>query len=289
MSAADTSGLRGGPLWRYGGKSGTVGHIAPHFARAALYVEPFFGAGSVFYHLAPRTYAHEAVNDLDSSIVTFFRVLRDRPDDLIRACSLTPFAREEFAAALEHSSDPLEEARRVWVRSRQGFAGKARTVGDWGRSDAETWNPAKAESKLQMLWAYAARLRDVSIDCVDGAEFVDKWGHEGTMVYCDPPYVPESRKGKSYTHEMSADDHRRLAAALHRSVARGACVAVSGYPSSLYDDLYAGWRTVEVDVALHGARDTGGQRRTEVLWCSYPATFSFTGASQPSLFAAVGS
>jgi len=86
---------------------------------------------------------------------------------------------------------------------------------------------------------------------------------------------------------MTADDHRRLASSLHAAVKRGAKVAVSGYPSALYDELFAGWRTVETDVALHGARDTKNQRRTEVLWCSYDAAESFAGERQPSLFGRV--
>ena len=294
MRDDDTSGLVGGPVNRYGGKGRTARHITPHFAPATIYAEPFFGAGSVFYSLAPNLYERAAVNDLDASLVTFFRVLRDRPDDLVRVCEATPYAREEFIACLAKSDDPLEEARRVWVRGRQGLAGNARTAGDWGRNvgaDTTKWNPKQANNKLAALRTYAARLRGVCIDCVDGVEFVEKWGQITTFVYCDCPYVAASRKGESYAHEMTDADHRRLAAACRGAVERGAKVAVSGYPSALYDELFAGWRTIEVDVPLYGARDTKGQRRTEVLWMSYEARESFAGieaakrnARQPSLF-----
>ena len=291
----DTSGLVGGPINRYGGKGRTARHITPHFAPATIYAEPFFGAGSVFYSLAPDLYERAAVNDLDASLVTFFRVLRDRTDELVAACEFTPYARAEFIAALEHSDDPFEEARRVWVRHRQGLAGAARTAGDWGRNvgveNLGGWNPRKTNTKLAALRAYAARLREVCIDCVDGVDFVEKWGKPQTFIYCDSPYVADSRKGESYAHEMTDADHRRLAAACRGAVERGAKVAVSGYPSALYDELFAGWRTIEVDVPLYGARDTKGQRRTEVLWMSYPAAESFAGieaakrdAQQPSLF-----
>lgn len=293
MSDNDTSGLVGGPIKRNGAK-GRVAHlIVPHFAPARIYAEAFFGAGSVFYRLDADTYERAAVNDLDRSLVTFFRVLRDRTDDLVRACEFTPYARDEFIAALEHSDDDLEEARRVWVRHRQGLAGAATTAGNWGRDPggAGGWTPSKAETKLSSLRAYAARLRGVAIDSIDGAEFVDKWGQRETFVYCDPPYVTATRKGTTYDHEMTDEDHRRLAAACRGAVERGAKVAVSGYPSALYDDLFAGWRRIEVDVPLYGARDTKGQRRTECLWMSYPEAESFVGiesakrnARQPSLF-----
>ena len=154
-----------------------------------------------------------------------------------------------------------------------------------GRADAEQ------AQVLAALRTYAARLRGVAIDSIDGAEFVDKWGQSATFVYCDPPYVAASRTGTTYAHEMTDADHRRLAAACRGAVERGAKVAVSGYASALYDELFAGWRTIEVDVPLYGARDTKGQRRTEVLWMSYDAAESFAGieaakrnARQPTLF-----
>jgi len=273
-AALDTTRLRGGPLQRYGGKGHTAMHIVPHFARATLYAEACLGAGGIFFRVPEGVYARAAVNDLDASIATFFRVLRDQPDELVRQCSLTPYSRSEFAAALVRSDDPMEESRRVWVRGRQGFGGKAGCAGDWGRNpgDVTPWNPTSAVAKLDALHAYARRLLHVAIDCIDGAEFIAKWGREGTMVYVDPPYVASTRKGDAYLHELNDDGHRRFAAACHGAVERGARVAVSGYPSALYDALYAGWRRVDIDVALHGTRHSNGQRRTESLWMSYPAS-----------------
>lgn len=293
MRDDDTSALVGGPIKRNGAKGKVAPYLVPHFSPATVWAEPFFGAGSVFYRLAPDLYERAAINDLDRSVVTFFRVLRDRTDDLVRACEFTPYARDEFIAALEHSDDDLEEARRVWVRHRQGLAGAATSAGNWGRDpggDNAGWGAAQAESKLTSLRTYAARLRGVCIDSIDGAEFIDKWGQRETMVYADPPYVTATRKSTTYAHEMTDDDHRRLAVACHGAVERGAKVAVSGYPSALYEDLFAGWRRIEVDVPLYGARDTKGQRRTECLWMSYPEAESFAGieaakrtARQPSL------
>lgn len=293
MRDDDTSALVGGPIKRNGAKGRVAQHLVPHFAPALLYAEAFFGAGSVFYRLAPDLYERAAINDLDRSVVTFFRVLRDRTDDLVRACEFTPYARDEFIVALERSDDDLEEARRVWVRHRQGISGAAKTVGDWGRDpggNAHAFGPQQMASKLAALRTYAARLRGVCIDSIDGAEFIDKWGQRETMVYCDPPYVTATRKSTTYAHEMTDADHRRLAVACHGAVERGAKVAVSGYPSALYEELFAGWRRIEVDVPLYGARDTKGQRRTECLWMSYPEAESFAGieaakrnARQPSL------
>ena len=273
-AALDTTRLRGGPIQRYGGKGVNAPRIVPHFARATVYAEACLGAGGIFFRVPEGTYARAAVNDLDASLAGFFRALRDQPDELARLCSLTPYSRSEFVAALTRSDDPMEEARRVWIRGRQGFGGKAGCVGDWGRNPGLTsaWLPSCAVLKLDALHAYARRLLHVAIDCIDGAEFIAKWGREGTMVYVDPPYVASTRKGDAYLHELNDDGHRRFAAACHGAVERGARVAVSGYPSALYDALYAGWRRIDLDVALQGTRHSNGQRRTESLWLSYPAS-----------------
>jgi len=275
----DTSDLVGGPIQRNGAKGRIAQNVVRHFAKARVYGEPYFGAGSIFYRLMPGTYEREAINDINASIMTFFRVLRDRTEELVRVCELSPYARDEFIVCLEKSEDELEEARRVWVRHRQGFSGRAKTPGDWGRNPGYSggWNPHKTETKLALLRTYGARLRGVSIDAIDSIDFVNKWGQEKTFLYEDPPYLPGTCADNTHEDTMSVGDHCRLAAANHAAVERGTRVAISGYPSALYDrDLYPTWRRVEKDVALHGARDTTGVRRTEVLWMSYPESEEIT-------------
>lgn len=273
MIALDTTRLVGGPIKRFGGKGHNAPRVVPHFARAKVYAEACLGAGGIFFRVPEGTYARAAVNDLDESIATFFRVLRDQSVELVRRCSLTPYSRSEFAAALARSDDPMEEARRVWIRGRQGFSGIATCAGNWGRDPgAPVWQPALSITKLDALHAYARRMLHVAIDCIDGAEFIAKWGREGTMVYVDPPYVASTRKGDAYLHELNDDGHRRFAAACHGAVKRGARVAVSGYPSALYDALYAGWRRIDIEVAQRGRGTTPTERRTESLWLSYPAS-----------------
>lgn len=274
----DTTHLVGGPINRRGGKGLNARPMVPHFARATVYAESCLGGGSVLFALPPGAYAQRAVNDLDDDVVTFFRELRDHGEEFKRECLLTPYARSEFAAALERNplDSPRERARKMWVRGRQGFAGKAETIGDWGRNpggDCGAWNPSRALSKLDAFDLFTASLQGVAIDCVDAEAFIDTWGREGTFLYSDFPYLPETRRSNNdYRHEMTEADHRRMAAAHHRAIERGCKVAVSGYPSRLYDEeLYPAWRKVEADVPLRGTRDAAGMRRTEVLWCSYHA------------------
>ena len=79
----------------------------------------------------------------------------------------------------------------------------------------------------------------------------------------DPPYLPDVRSERwrrhAYRHEMSESDHRELAEHLH--AIRGMAI-VSGYPSGLYDEIFAGW----VVVQHRTMTDVG--RAIECLWLS---------------------
>jgi D12 class N6 adenine-specific DNA methyltransferase len=56
-----------------------------------VYIEPYAGSAAVLF-AKPRSPV-EIINDLDDQVVNFFRVLRDHPAALARACQLTPYAR----------------------------------------------------------------------------------------------------------------------------------------------------------------------------------------------------
>lgn len=246
--------------------------IIEHFPAHRTYVEPFGGGASVLLR-KPRTYA-EVYNDLDSEIVNLFRVARDRGPELEAALRLTPFARNEFNEAWFPSEDPLEQARRTLVRSFMGFGSAAATMrrsvnqkrgglaktgfrsnsNRSGTTPAHDWN-----NYPEAFAAVVERLRGVVIENRPALDLIRQQDGPQTLFYVDPPYLPETRDaGGDYQHEMTVEDHHELAALLN--TVKGA-VILSGYPSALYDSLYAGWRRVE-----RGALADGARPRIEVLW-----------------------
>lgn len=272
FETADTTDFIGGPMIRRGGKGLNARYLIPHFARARTLAIACFGGGSEFWALPDGEYPRVAINDLDDDVADFFTALRDHPDELRRVCEATPYSLVEFRRSNIRvpTDNIIERARKMWIRSRQGFAGSSSS---WGRSpgSAHGWGPTCTDSKLSGLPAFATRLRRAAIDNNDAEAFIESWGQAMTFLYCDFPYPHETRKTTNdYRHEMTTDDHRRMASANHRAVERGCLVAVSSYPCELYSELYAGWRSVEVDVPLMGARHTKGQRRTELMLMSYP-------------------
>lgn len=126
------------------------------------------------------------------------------------------------------------------------------------------------------------RLRGVVIENKDALEVMATHDGEQTVHYVDPPYLPETRdKGTDYRHEMSEDDHRKLAEFL--KTLKGA-VILSGYACELYDsELFASWQRKQIATLADGAR-----KRTEVLWMNEAAVnkahnlFSGVGATSCS-------
>lgn len=271
------------PIVRYhGGKWKLAPWILQHLPPHHTYVEPFGGGGSILLR-KPRSYA-EVYNDLDGEIVNVFRVARDRGAELQRALELTPFAREEFDLSYLPAEDELERARRMILRSFQGF-GSASVCGEKsgfrststrsGTTPAHDWRNYPAA-----FGAIVERLRGVVLENRDAKAVMSHHDSVRAVHYVDPPYLHGTRSlkvrhgdhRKSYRHEMSDDEHVELGLFLRGL--RGA-VVLSGYPSPLYDDLFGDWTRVDRQAMADGARP-----RTECLWLNAGA---LAGLRQPGL------
>lgn len=278
------------PVLRWhGGKWLLAPWIIGHFPAHRAYCEPFGGAASVLLRKG-RAYA-EVYNDLDDGVVNVFRVLRsDRAGELIEALRLTPFARREFEESYEDTGDAVELARRLVVRSFQGFGsdGHNPTVRTGFRANSSRSGTTPARDWVNYpdcLALVVERFRGVVVESRRALDCMEQHDGPETLHYVDPPYLPETRSQKSrrdktryhaYRHELSADEHRRLLAFVK---GLKGMVVLSGYPSRLYDDELSGWRRVEREAFADGAR-----KRTEVLWVN-PAGWASLGRD---LFADAG-
>jgi DNA adenine methylase len=260
--------------------------IIENFGPHHTYVEPFGGGGSVLLR-KPRAYA-EVYNDLDDEVVNLFLVARDQGEQLRRALELTPFSRVEFERSYKPSKEPLERARRMVVRSFQGF-GSAAVCGEKSsfRSTSSKSGTTPAMDWLNYPAAFEAvvgRLQGVVIENRDALAAMAHHDRPTTLHYVDPPYVHSTRSlrvnhndhRKSYKHEMSDEQHEELAEFL-QTLAGG--VVLSGYPSPLYERLYRNWHRVDRQALADGARP-----RIESLWMNPVAE---RGISQASLQLAV--
>lgn len=261
------------PIVYLGSKTAIAPKIVELLPKHRHYVEPF--AGSLAVLLAKPPSQAETVNDLDGDLMCFWRVLRDQPEALERACLLTPHSRTEYYASIGDLADlpDLERARRVWVRIAQGSSRTLKHGGMWARYVTYRNNDKPLAAQLRSLAAHihpaAERLADVSLDSRPALAMVTKYGRaKENLLYLDPPYVETTRAPGRYRHEMaSVEEHTEL---LEAALACKSAVAISGYPSDLYDTALAGWHRYEI-ASRSGGRGTPLRPATEVLWINRSA------------------
>lgn len=96
----------------------------------------------------------------------------------------------------------------------------------------------------------------------DGVAFLErfKWAG-GELVYCDPPYLMETRASKRALYKFEVTHHQRLLKVIKSLPCD---VMISGYWSSLYAAELATWRHISFQ-----AMTRGGRPATEFVWCNF--------------------
>jgi DNA adenine methylase len=234
--------------------------IVSHMPRHTLFVDVFGGTGALVGAKNPSR--AEVYNDAHKGIVNVWRVLRERPEALKAALLSTPYARVAWEEAKEGDcpQDPVEWARRILVRSWQGYGGDWQKPSNGWRGGAsiiesrttpiEDW-----EALLFRLEAWQQRMRGVALECMDALDLIKRYDHKEALFYCDPPYLGTAN---NYDHNYSERDHHALAQALRGIKGKA---MISGYDTPLYRELYEGWSCVKTTT-----RANRGVSREEVLW-----------------------
>lgn len=275
------------PITWFGGKGVLARKIVSLFPAHHCYVEPFCGGASCLFAKPPSPV--EVINDLNSDIVNFFRVLRDpqRFEQFYGLASLTPYSREEFyrfrtdwRAGWSQCPSDVVRAYRWYMMARMSFSGEF--GGSWGYSvTTSRRGMANAVSQwlsiLDMLPAISERMRRVQVEHGDWRTMLHRYDTPDTLFYVDPPYVKSTRRSGKYAHEMDDDAHQELVEML-RCIKGG--VLLSGYRNPTYAQLEdEGWERLDMPTVCYAAGRTrytrllgkgaiAYQRRTESIWVS---------------------
>lgn len=243
-----------------GGKAKISSWVTSFFPRHLIYVEPFGGAASVLLNKAPSPL--EVYNDLNSDLVTFFRVLRDKEKaaELIRRLRLTPYAREEYYSFYSMpEGDDIERARALIGRASMGI-GMSMAVSDsrpgFAGDDKKIRKNAKGfVNRVEKMSEIAERFRSVVIEHRDALELIPRYDSPDTLWYLDPPY------NCRYSFRYRADVDQKAMLGAFKKVS--GYVVLSGYENKLYADELAGWR-----METRANHTFSNREKKECLWLS---------------------
>lgn len=256
-----------------GGKWLLADWITSFFPEHNVYLEPYCGGAAVFFQKTPVKY--ETINDIDGRIYNFFRVCRDKPHELARALELTPFSRREFEMVQEESAgmtihltgNDVEDARRFAIRCNQGFGSKLADRVGWKntKSSAGPINPQVWSNLPPAVLKAAERLKMVQIENRPGEELIEGYNAPDCLIYADPPYTPDVRRGRIYSHEMlDIGQHEKMLELLKK---HSGPVVLSGYDNELYNSYLQDWHTETTSAVANSAAV-----RTEKLWMNFEPT-----------------
>jgi len=259
---------------RIGGKRQLAPAIVELLPPSEIYIEPFFGGGSVFF--LRRRSRFEVINDIDGRVANFFRVLRDNGDALRRRCEDTEYSEAVFAECAEPSDDPFIDAWRFYVRNRMSVFGTGRCFSySWASAAPATFMTATSN-----IDRYRDLLRRAHIFNRPAENVLREFCSEQSVAYLDPPYVRDAtgkRRGAYYKNEMSDSDHARLLDLIDGLPGR---FAVSAYDNPIYSERLRApkWRRVSFGSVLSKlalgsaalAGKEGGFERDETLYLNYP-------------------
>ena len=110
-----------------------------------------------------------------------------------------------------------------------------------------------------------SNLKDIGVQLIhdDGIGFLENYPFEGhEVVYCDPPYHPETRKrDRVYKFDLGHYDHIRF---LNLVIHLNARIIISGYDNDIYRQYLNDWHVYTYSSKAHDGL------REEYLWYNFP-------------------
>ena len=204
------------PIAYIGGKSRLAKTIIEMMPEHQTYVEPFAGAAWVLFKKGPSK--SEVINDLDSSLVAFFRVLKYHLEEFMKEFKFLLISREEWQGFLKELETggltDIQRAARFYYVQRLCFGGQVRS-----RSFGVSLTKPPGLNLLRMeesLSAVHLRLARVLIEHLPYEDVIRRYDRPNTFFYIDPPYF----KLPYYNYNLKNGDFEKLAGLLKAGIGK---------------------------------------------------------------------
>ena len=247
-------------LRRVGNKARIAKDVVKHFPPHKIYIEPFFGAGGIYFNKPKAQY--NFLNDLDDDVFNLFMVLKNQKQALIEYFEEVPMCESLFKHWVQHKeTDAIPKAARFLYLSNLSYLGK---------KDTFRFGP---ENPLQILINRIIKYEDLNHPYFMNKDFKkvfdsitirDKNDYCKTFIYNDPPYLATATVYS--TDKWNEQDLIDLFEENMKMAERGAKFAISEFEHDLLLELVEKYNLEIINI---GERQNLKNRRKEVMVVNY--------------------
>lgn len=190
-------------LHRIGSKKRIAHLIERYFPEHTLYIELFFGSGSMFF--SKRKAQYNIVNDLNDDVFNLFQVVISHKYELIETMQMIP-THETLLDYWKNNeeTEPVKRAARFLFLSNYTLFGSSNSL-RFGKKVVGT----NLEPKIKKTYHALSRVQFMHCDFRDVLKKVEILPRDKrkTLVYADPPYLSTVNNYKTgdFTEKDSLD------------------------------------------------------------------------------------
>lgn len=250
-------------LRRVGNKSRIAKDIIKYFPHHTLYIEPFFGAGGLFFNKPLAKYNY--LNDLDGDIFNLFHVLQYNKDEFYDFVESVPYDKTTFKwfMKLEPAND-IEKAVKFIVLSNWSYLGNMDCLVFVMQN-----NKKITLQNIKHAYNYLIKNKDANIQFnnADFRVFLNEFAfrhkdydREKSFIYCDPPYLKTT---DTYSDSFKEQDFRDL---VQTCIDSGIKFAISEFDNEIVKNIAL---ENNLNIILICERRTLKSRNIEILITNY--------------------
>lgn len=246
-------------LRRLGNKQKLAQKIQQHFPPHKIYIEPFFGAGGMFFNKPKAKYNY--LNDLDDNVFNCFMVLMNHKDELIRYIEKIPYHKTFFNyCKTAIPKNDIEKAVYFLVLSNFGYMGKQYTL-RFAASNSKQHLIDNIYNTYDYLADNSNQFNNDDFKrFLKSFSFKDNKEKDSTLIYADPPYIDTC---DNYSNSFTNQDSIDLFYCLQET---GCKFAYSEFDNEFIINQA---RERNLNVIYIGERQNLKNRRTEILITNY--------------------
>lgn len=257
-----------------GGKYRIIDRVLNSLPKGTKLIEPFVGSGAVFLN---ADFEENYLADTNSDLINLYKQIQINGDDFIAyATSLfVPENNAEIAfydlrSEFNCSTDVLRKSAIFIYLNRHCFNGLCR-YNSKGKFNVPFGRYIKPIFPREDVLNFYHKSKTAVFEVVDFKASMEM-ATKGTVVYCDPPYVPLTATSNftSYTAEgFTAIDQQALADSAKKLIKRGIPVVISNHDTEFTRAVYAEAQIISFDVQRFISRDVKNRNKAAELIAIY--------------------